>query len=197
MVLQLESSLCSCIRYLIFFAIEKTACIDNERLRSPDTLHIGQIDTHSGSHRNDDPVLRNVTKFIDGEEQVVCSSVRLETAEKSRDFFRESLATTTYATFEVSSGFTEGEVDLIDRQISKSSNCNSGQFKGRPQVLNHLNCVLCRSAWERFSESQLVMFVNAVRIRLNERNAWCPPEINPEAPFKVAKSFFSPLESKT
>ena len=74
---------------------------------------------------------------------------------RPRDFFRESLATITYATFEVSGGFTEGKMDTLDRQIDQSSDSNRGQFEGGSQVLNHMNCMLRRGVWERFPSLNL------------------------------------------
>jgi hypothetical protein len=142
-------------------------------------------------------VLGSITKLVNCKEQIVLSLVRLETIKKPRDFFRESLATSTYATFEITGGFAEGKMDTISREVSKASYGNSSHFERGSEILNCVNCMLCQAAWKRFSQFELVPFVNAIRIRLDDVTAWCSLEINPSAPFKIGKVFIRPLESES
>jgi hypothetical protein len=193
-VLPLESSLCDCIRYLVFFAVGN-AFHDVDRSSPAESLDIRQIDADFGSDWDDKPVLRGVAKFVNCKEQVTPTLVRLVTSKEPFDFFRESLASTVYATFEISSGFAEGEVDIIDRHVGELCDSDSGQIKRRSQVLNSADCAFCKAHWKRFAEFELVPFVNAIGIRLNDMFAWCSLEIEPSAPFKIGKTFVSPLES--
>jgi len=193
-VLQLNSSLCDCIRYFVFVAVEKEPLIDSQGARSADHFDVGQFDSDDRRRRNDNSVLRGITKFVDCEEQIVASAVRLETTKQPRDFCGESLTTAPYATFEVASGFTEGKVDIIHGQMRESSDGDCSEFESSPKILNRVDCPLCKTVWERFAQLDLVVFVNSVRIRLNKRDAWCSLEVNPSAPFKVGKFFLCPLE---
>jgi hypothetical protein len=188
-VLQLNSSLCDCKRYFIFVAVEKESLIDPQGSGSADHFDVGQFDSDNRGARNDDSVLRGITKFVICEDQIVISAVRLETAKQPRDFVGESLAATPYATFEVVRGFAEGKMDIVDGQVGKSSDGHCGEFEGSPKILDCVNCPLCKAAWERFAQFDLVVFVDSVRIRLNKREAWCSPEVNPSAPFKIGRFF--------
>jgi len=139
-------------------------------------------------------MLRGVTKFIDCEEQIISTAIRLETIKKPRDFVGESLTAAPYATFEISSGFAEGQMDILNGQVDKSSNGDCGQFECGSKILDSVNCPFCKAAWEWFAQFELIPFVNAIRIRLNKNRAWCSLEINPSAPLKVGKFFLCPLE---
>ncbi len=195
-VLQLDSSLCDCIRYFILVAVEKEPLIDPQGSRSADHFNVGQLDSNDRWRRNDNSVLRGITKFVNCEEQIVGSAVRLETTKQPRDFCGEAFTTAPYATFEVVSGFTEGKVDISDGQMRESSDGDRSEFESSPKILNRVDCPLCKAAWERFTQLDLVVFMNSVRIRLNKRDAWCSLKVNPSAPFKVGKFFLCPLKPK-
>ena len=193
-VLQFDTSLCGCIRYFIFFAVKKESLVDPQGSRSANHFDVGQFDSHDRCGGNNNSVLRGYTEFVDCEEQIDSSAVRLETVKQPRDLCREAYAAPSYATFEVVSGFTEGEVDLIDGQAQESSDGDCREVEGSPKILNSVDCPLCKAAWERFTQLDLVVFMNSVRIRLDKREAWCSLEVNPKAPFKIGKFFLCPLE---
>ncbi|MGA7218207.1 MAG: hypothetical protein WBX38_07835 [Candidatus Sulfotelmatobacter sp.] len=192
-VLPLESSLCNCIRYLVFFVPSGKTLHDDDGPASANSFDIGQTDSSHGPNSDDESVLAGITQFVDCKKQIVPCAVRLETAKKPRDFLREAFAATTYATFEVLSGLAEGKMDVIDRQVSEPCHGNGCHFERGSQVFNGVDCVLCKADWKRFAEFELVPFVNAVRIRLDNMLAWCSLEINPSTPFKVGQVFVSPL----
>ena len=187
----------NCIRYFVFFAVPD-AFENSDRSSHTRTLHVWDIDSGSGSDRNNDLVLRSIAKFIDGKEQIIPTSIRLVTAKKPLDLFRESLARTTYATFEISSGFAEGEVDggqVAHREIRKAPDRYRSQIERGSQVLHSSDCVLCETSWNRFNEFELMPFMDAIRIRLDDMSARCSLEIEPRAPLKAGKAFLSPSES--
>lgn len=196
-VLQLNSSLCDCIRYFIFFAVEKESLIDPQGSRSADHFDVWQSNSHNRRRWNNNSVLRGIAKFVDCEEQIVSSAVRLETAKQSSNLCGESFATASYATFEVVSGFTEGKVDIIDGQVRESSDGDCREFESSPKILNCVDSPLCKSAGQRSTQLDFVVFMNSVRIRLNKRDAFCSLEVNPSVPFKVGKFFLSPSEPET
>jgi hypothetical protein len=116
-------------------------------------------------------VLGGIAKFIDCEEQVVSSAIRLESGKQPSDICGESFAAAPYATFEVVSGFTEGEMNVFNRGVngpSESSNSDCSKFEGGSKILNSMYCPLCKAAWERFTEFDLMVFMDSVRIRINK-----------------------------
>ncbi len=193
-VLPLESSLCDCVRYLIFAA---TIQHDGESVPSVGSLDVGQLGANYRYYGCDDLVLRGVTQLVNCKEEVTPSCIRLIAGKKVFNLLRESLAGTIYATLEVSFGPTEREVNIVSRKVGKARDIASGKIESSPQVFNRMSCVLCEGDWKRFTESKLMSFVNAVRIRLDDKLAWCSLEVDIAAPYKIGKAFLSPLESKS
>jgi hypothetical protein len=197
-VLQLDSLFCDCKCYLIFFAIKEKSITNDQGLHSSDHFNVGEIDTNGRSGRNDDFMLRGITQLIDGKEQVIRSAVRLETSKQPRDLVGEILAANAYATFEVSSGFAEREMNFVyGRQIGELGDRNGRQIECGPEMLNCVDCALCKGAWERFAESEFVMFANTIKIRFNEKLVWCSLKVNLREPLKIGKFFLCPLEPLT
>jgi hypothetical protein len=192
-VLPLESSLCDCVSYLIFAA---TIEHDGKRVLHVGTFDVGQLSANYRYDRRDNLVLRGVTQFVNCKEKVTPTSVRLIAGEKVFNLLRESLAGTIYATLEVSFSPGERKMNIIDRKGNKARDIASGKVESGPQIFNRVNCMLCKGEWERFAESELVPLANAVRIRLDDKLAWCSLEVDIRAPYKIGKAFLSPLETK-
>jgi len=103
------------------------------------------------------------------QQKLTPTCVGLVTGEKVRDALGESLAGTVYATFEVSSGLAKRKMYAIDRKVRDSGDIVGGEIKGGTQVFDDMDCVLCERERERFAKSELMVFVNAVRIRLSDK----------------------------
>ena len=192
-VLPIESSLCDCVRYLIFFAAIQH---DGNRVPHRGTLDVRQLSANNGYYGRDDLVLRGVTQYVNCKEEVTPACVRLIAGEKVFNLLRESLAGTIYATLEVSFGPGERKVNLISGKASKARDIASGKIESSPQVFDRVNCVLCEGEWKRSTESEFVPFVNAVKIWLDDKLAWCSLKVDIGAPYKIGKAFLSPLEPK-
>ena len=192
-VLPLESSLCNCVRYLIFVAAIQH---DGQRVPHIGSLDVRQLSTNYRYNGHDDLVLRGVTQYVNCKEEVTPTYVRLIAGEKVCNLLRESLAGTVYATLEVSFGPGERKVNVISGNPGKARDIASGKIESSPQVFDRVNCMLCEGEWKRFTESKLVPFVNAVKIRLDDKLVWCSLEVDIGAPYKIGKAFLSPLEPK-
>jgi len=192
-VLPLESSLCDCVRYLIF-----TAAIqhDGNRVHHGRTLDVGQLSADYGYNGGDDLVLGGITLYVNCKKEITPTCVRLITGKKIFNLLREPLTDSVYATLEVSFGPSERKVNLIGGKASKACDIASGKIEGSPQVFDRVNCMLCEGEWKRFTESKFVPFVNAVKIRLDDKLAWCSLEVDIGAPYEIGKAFLSPLEPK-
>jgi len=192
-VLPLDSSLCDCVRYLILAAAIQH---DGKRVPHVGTLDVGQLSADYGYNGGDDLVLGGITLYVNCKKEITPTCVRLIAGEKVFNLLRESLAGTVYATLEVSFGPGERKVNIIGRKASKARDIASCKIKSGPQVFDRVNCMLCEGKWKRFRESQLVPFVNAVKIWLNDKLAWCSLEVDIGAPYEIGKAFLSPLEPK-
>ncbi len=193
-VLPLKSTLCDCVSYLLFTAAVQH---DGQSVFDVTGLDVGHFGADYRNHGHDDLVLRGVTQFVNCREESTPSRVGLITGKKPLDLFRESLTNAVYATFEATFGAGEREVHLVGGKVSKPRNVAGGKIESSSQIFDGVNCELCKSAWDRFKESEFVPFVSAARIRLDAKFAWCSLEVDIAAPYKIGKAFLSPLDTKT
>jgi len=64
------------------------------------------------------------------------------------------------------------DVGDVRKQFDHALGCciiAGGEIKGGTQVFDDMDCVLCERERERFAKSELMVFVNAVRIRLSDK----------------------------
>jgi len=158
-------------------------------------LDEGQLGDDYRNDGHDDLVFRGIAQVVYCKKESTPSRVRLIAGEQVFNLLRESLTRTIYATLEVSFGLREREVNVVSRKASKPRNVAGSKIKSGPQVFDCVNCQLCKGAWDRLKEFELVKFVSAARVRFDTNFAWCSLEVDIGAPYKIGKAFLCPLDT--
>ena len=158
-----------------------------------DTMNTDVIASDSSTNRDDHFVLVCNAYFVECPEEIIASSVRLETAKERLDLWRDIFAPTENLGHPVQS-WSKRESGVLGVLVPGSDgNCVPSVIESISEVLHQVRSDIANGSWKKLSQLDLVNLMSGfVRVRLDNCCVWIDSREIDNPPFKIGKVFLSP-----